>query len=42
MSEYDQTFDLKVVLGQCDLILRSSDFASYLDTQLEYEHVSFR
>ena len=34
MFAYDKTFDPKVVLGQCDLILRFSDFALYLGTQI--------
>ena len=37
MSEYDQIFDLKVVLGHCDLNAWFSDFALYLDTQLIYD-----
>ena len=37
MYEYDKTFDRKVFLGQCDLILWFSDFALYLDTQLVYD-----
>ena len=38
MFAYDQTFDLKVVLGQYDLISQFSDFPLYLGTQLVYEH----
>ena len=41
-SEYDQIFDLKVVIGHCDLISWSSDFVIYLDTLLVQEHASFR
>ena len=26
MNEYDQTFELKVLVGRCDLISRFSDF----------------
>ena len=40
--EYDQIFDLKVVIGHCDLISWSSDFVIYLDTLLVQEHASFR
>ena len=40
MFAYDKTFDLKVVLGQYDVILRFSDFPLYLGTQLVYEHTS--
>ena len=36
MYEYDNTFDRKVFLGHCDLILWFSDFALYLDTQLVF------
>ena len=42
MSEYDQSFDLNIPIGHCDLISRFSDFALYLDTQLAYFHTSFR
>ena len=42
MSEYDKTFDLKVVIGHSDLISWSSDFVLYLDSQLVKEHASFR
>ena len=38
MFAYDKTFDPEVVLGQCDLISRFSDFALYLDTQSVYFH----
>ena len=38
MFAYDKTFDPEVVLGLCDLISLFSDFALYLDTQLEYFH----
>ena len=41
-NEYDQIFDLKVVIGHCDLISWSSDFVIYLDTLLVQEHASFR
>ena len=41
MSKYDETFDPEVLIGQCDLISRFSDFALYLGTQLVYEHTSF-
>ena len=41
MFAYDKTFDPEVVLGHCDLILRFSDFALYLDTQVVYEQTSF-
>ena len=34
--EYDKTFDLKVLMGHCDLISWFSDFALYLDTQLVF------
>ena len=40
MSEYDKTFDPKVVLGHCDLISQFSDFPLYLGTQLVYGHTS--
>ena len=39
ISEYDQTFDPKVVSGNYDLI---SWLSNYLDTQLIYFHTSFR
>ena len=41
MSEYDQTFDPKIVKGHYDIISWFGDFALYLDTQLVYEHASF-
>ena len=41
MSKYAETFDPEVLIGQCDLISRFSDFALYLGTQLVYEHTSF-
>ena len=41
MSEYDQTFDPNILIGQCDLISRFSDFALYPDTQLVYFHTFF-
>ena len=41
MNAYDQTFDLKVLIGRCDLISGFSDFALYLGTQLVHEHTSF-
>ena len=31
-----------ILVGHCDLILRFSDFALYIDTQLVYFHTSFR
>ena len=37
MNEYDQTFDPNILIGNCDLISRFSDFALYLSTQLVYE-----
>ena len=42
MSEYDQTFDLNILIGHCDLISRFSDFALYLGTQMVYEQTSFK
>ena len=42
MFAYDMTFDPKVFLGHCDLILWFSDFALYLDTQLVFFHTTFR
>ena len=42
MSEYDQTFDPNILIGDCDLISRFSDFALYLGTQMVYEHISFK
>ena len=33
-NEYDQTSDLKVVIGHSDLILWPSDFALFFDTRL--------
>ena len=41
MSEYDQTFDSNILIGQCDLISRFSDFALYLGNPLVYEQTSF-
>ena len=41
VSEYDQTFDPKIFIDQCDLISRFSDFALYLVIQLVYFHTSF-
>ena len=41
MSEYDQTFDPNILIGNYDLISRFSDFAFYFDTQLVYFHTSF-
>ena len=41
MFAYDKTFGPKEVLGHCDLISRFSDFASYLVTQMVYDHISF-
>ena len=42
MSEYDQAFDPKILIGHCDLISQFNDFAVYLDTQLVYFHIFFR
>ena len=42
MSEYDQAFDPNIFIGHCDLILRFSDFALNLDTQLVYFHTFFQ
>ena len=42
MSEYDLTFDPNKLIGHCDLILRFSEFALYLDIELLYFHTSFR
>ena len=42
MFAYDKTFDPKVGIGHYDLISRFSDFPLYLDTQLVYEHTSFK
>ena len=39
MSEYDQTFGPKLLIGHCDLFSRFSDFALYLGTQLVYDRV---
>ena len=39
MSEYDQTFRPKILIGHCDLFSRFSDFALYLGTQLVYDRV---
>ena len=39
MSKYDLTFDPEVLIGQCDLISRFSDFALNLGTQLVYEQL---
>ena len=39
MSEFDQTFDPNIIIGQCDFISRFNDFALYLGTQLVYEHI---
>ena len=36
MSEFDQTFEPKVVIGHCDLISWFTDFALYLDTHLTF------
>ena len=41
MIAYNMTFDPEVDLGQCDLISLFIDFALYLGSQLEYEHISF-
>ena len=37
MSKYDKNYDPKVLIGQCELISRFSDFVLYLGTQLVYE-----
>ena len=42
MSEYDQNIDPNILIGQCDLISRFSDFALYLTTQMVYEQTSFK
>ena len=42
MSEYDQAFDPKILIGQSDLISRFIDFALYLGTQMVYEQTSFK
>ena len=39
ISEYDQTFGPKLLIGHCDLFSRFSDFALYLGTQLVYDRV---
>ena len=39
MSEYDQTFGPKLLIGHCDIFSRFSDFALYLGTQLVYDRV---
>ena len=41
MSKYNTNFDPKVLIGQCELISRFSDFVLYLGTQLVYEDTSF-
>ena len=41
MSKYHKTFDPEILIGQCDLISRFSDFALCLGTQLVYERTSF-
>ena len=42
MSEYDQAFNPNILIGNCDLISRFSDFALYLDIQLVYFHTFFQ
>ena len=42
MIAYDMTFDPKVFLRHCDLILCFSDFALYLNTQLVFFDTAFR
>ena len=37
MRKYDKTFDPEVLVGQCDLISRFSDFPLYLGTQMAYD-----
>ena len=39
MSEHDQTFGPKLLIGHSDLFSRFSDFALYLGTQLVYDRV---
>ena len=39
MSKYDQAFEPNILIGQCDLISRFSDFALYPDTQLVHDHL---
>ena len=39
MSKYDKTFDPTVLIGQCELISRFSDFVLYLGTQLVYYNI---
>ena len=41
MNEYDQTFDLNILIGHYDLISWVSDFASYLNTQWACDHIFF-
>ena len=41
MSEYDQAFDPNILIGHCDLLSRFSDFALYLDTQLQCSIFSY-
>ena len=42
MSQYDQTFDRKEVIGHRDLISWSIDFVLKLDIQMVKEHAFFR
>ena len=42
MSEYDQTFGPKLLIGHCDLFSWFSDFALYLGTQLVYDCTSIQ
>ena len=35
MSEYDHTFDPKILIGHYDLMSRLSDFVLYLGTQMD-------
>ena len=41
MSEYDQGFEPKILIGHCDLISRFSDFALFLDALSVYFHIFF-
>ena len=38
MNQYDPTFDLKIIVGHCDLYFMVSDFELYLRDYLVYEH----
>ena len=41
MSQYDQTSDLKIFIGHCDLYFMVSDFALNLEDCLMFEHYTF-